>query len=180
MGKFKIKISGYGCDAIVFPINDEQLSIFIEGDVVEDAMTPEEICEVLDIDDYYGSDTIVNGLYFDNQNLFKSMAIVVNDENDNEVWRTDDNFSFDYDSFETEFIYNEEPYFVVESIEKGEFRVFELETETFNSELLTPVVVELLDGVLELMTTLSYDGVVLEGEFGDTRGTGDNYHIFEY
>ena len=180
MSKFKITVSGYGCDAIIFPITDEQMSTFQDGEVVDGGMDSEEICEVLEVDDYYSADNMVNGLYFNNEGLSKSINIVVENEIGDEIWRTDDSFKFDYETVETDYLFNEEPYFLVEAIEKGVFRVYEIEADSFNPELLTPVVVELLDGVLELMTTLSYDGVVLDGEFGDTRGTGDNYYLYEY
>ncbi len=179
MSKFKIEIIGVGCDTIIFPISEEQLETLSDGNVLDGEMTSEEICEVLEIDDYYDSENMMNGLYFDNKNLSKSFTIIVKDEDDNEVWRMGDSFKFDYDSFEIEFLYNEEDYFMVESIQKGNFRVFELETEEFNPELLSPIVVEVLDGVLEIMTSLAYDGEELYGEFGDTTNKGDNYHLFE-
>jgi hypothetical protein len=107
------------------------------------------------------------------------MEIVVEDEDGNEVWKSDKNFSFDYDSFETTFHFYNDNYFIVESMQKGQFRIFDLETEEFNPKLLTPVVVELLDGAFELITSLHYDGEELDGDFGDTRNTGDNYSLFE-
>ena len=177
--KYTITLSGYGCDAIIHPINNEQLETFTENNVPDGGMPNEEICEVLELDSIYDADDIVNGLYFDNEDLINTMEIVVEDENGNEVWKSDKNFTFDYDAFETTSQFYDDNYFVVESTQKGQFRVFELETEEFNPELLTPVVVELFDGIFELITALAYDGEELEADYGDTRSTGDNYFLFE-
>lgn len=177
--KYKITVSGYGCDAIIHTISEEQLETFTENNVSDGEMTNEEICDVLELDSIYDSDDIVNGLYFDNEELINTMEIVVEDEDGNEVWKSDKDFSFDYDTFETTFHFYDDNYFIVESMQKGQFRIFDLETEEFNPKLLTPVVVELLDGAFELITSLHYDGEELDGDFGDTRNTGDNYSLFE-
>lgn len=177
--KYTITLTGYGCDAVIHSITNEQLETFTENNVPDGGMTNEEICDVLELDSIYDADDIVNGLYFNNQDLIDTLEIVVEDEDRNEIWKSGKDFSFDYDTFETSCQFYDDNYFVVESTQKGQFRIFELETEEFNPELLTPVVVELFDGIFELITALSYDGEELEADFGDTRSTGDNYFLFE-
>ena len=86
MKKYKIEISGKGGEVYVFNLTDDQKQRFLEGDIMDDGMSVDEIYEVLEVEDFFESDETIIGLY-PNPYL---VGISVYNESGIKVWESDE------------------------------------------------------------------------------------------
>ena len=172
--KYTIEVNGKGGEAFIHKLTDEQYETLIDGDVEDDMMNTDEISEVLGVD-FLDTDDIVTGIYIGSDNIF----IKVTDESGNVVWESDD--EFDFEEYEEDYLYNDDKYFSIEDCIKGNFFNYVLETdEEFDPGLLSAKVVELLDGLSELIIDIKYDGQEMEKEYGDTSSKGFSYMLNKF
>jgi hypothetical protein len=152
--KYKITLTGFGCDSRVFKITDEQYTYLKESGVEDDELSLGEIEDYLQkelfLDDF--DDSIV-GPYLD------ETFITVEDESGNEVYdgrpstEKDDDNEWVYIDFE-----GKENYFVLEDYSKGTFFVFEVESETFDVDKLSFLVKDIADS-REIIIDAKYNGI---------------------
>ena len=176
--KYKIKLGGRGADIWIQNLNDEQRQVLQEGRVETDQMEYDEIAKVLNKDNVDDSDETYTGVYDD----IKTIVLEVYDESDNLIFdsTTIENWYFDLDTLDEhdvyESVYEEGNYLFVESYSKGTFFEFELETDNFDVNKLSPKKLEINER-FDLINGLLYDGVELDFEFGDYWGKGYYYHL---
>jgi hypothetical protein len=179
---YKIKTTGYGSDVFVYPVDEEQLETLRDSDVESAEMDIDEVCGVLGIDDYFSSDYVYNGINVTGD-LTENITITVYDENDNIIWESDKSFEFDYNNVEEQIVHDDEDCLMVQEAQKGTFMVYDIELEDdeeFNPKLLSPTLTEICDGVLQLITGLSYDDKEMNLDFGDTNSKGTYFYLYEY
>jgi hypothetical protein len=170
MKKFKIEISGKGCEAFLFKLDGEQLTSLSDGQVELDQMEEFEIEDILEVGSITQTNHVVVGLYTD------SFNICVFDNQDNLIFES--NSDFEFSDYIEDSIYNDDNYLMVRDSQKGTFFIYELELSgDFNPSLLSVETKELLDGALELITDIKYDGVEMEKDFGDTTSKGIYYKL---
>lgn len=167
--KYTLEISGRGCEAFLFKLTDEQFETLSDADVEGDALSVEEVCNILEIEDFFSTNDCLTGLY-NGKNNGEYLWIKVLDENEEVIWESEENF--DFEEIEDYYEYNDGHYLLVEDYQKGNFFNFSLETDEFNSNLLSAKIVELLDGRQELITDLKYDGEDMLRDYGDTSSKG--------
>ena len=171
--KYNIEVSGRGCEAFIFKLDEDQHNILLDGDVEGDQMSVEEVCGVLGIDDFFSTDDCLTGLY-NGKNHGEYLWIKVTDEDGNVVWESEENF--DFEEIEDYYEFNDGNFLLVEDYQKGNFFNFTLETdEDFNPLLLSGKVIELLDGRQELITDMKYNGEEMLKDYGDTSSKGFTY-----
>lgn len=179
--EYKIKTTGYGSDVFVYPINGEQLEALRDGDVLSGEMDIDEVCEILEIDDYYSSDYAYSGINA-NGGLTDDITITVYDDSDNIVWESDYSFQFHDEFIDYTYEHSDGNHLLIQDILKGEFMIYTLnleDDEEFNPELLKTNVTQICDGVVELLSELSYGDKEMIGDFGDNRGKGINFYLIE-
>jgi hypothetical protein len=169
--KYTIEVSGKGGEAFIHKLTEEQYETLQDGGVEEDQMDTEQISEILGVD-FLETDNIITGIYTGGENI----QIIVKDESGEIVWESDD--EFDFESWEDEYLFNDTTYLSAEDYQKGNFFNYVLETEEeFNPEMLTAVLVELLDGCSELITDIKYNEHEMIKDYGDTRSKGFTYML---
>lgn len=169
--KYTIEVNGRGGESFIHKISQEQYEQLQDGGVEDDAMDSDEINEVLGVD-FLETDDIISGIYNDGESIW----ITVRDEDGEVVWESDDDF--DFSEYEDKYYYNDTTYFNAEDYQKGNFFNYVLEIdEDFNPELLSAVLVELLDGRSELITDLKYNGEEMLKDYGDTTSKGFHYML---
>lgn len=167
--KYTLEISGRGCEAFLFKLTDEQFETLYDADVEGDALSVEEVCNILEIEDFFSTNDCLTGLY-NGKNNGEYLWIKVLDENEEVIWESEENF--DFEEIEDYYEYNDGHYLLVEDYQKGNFFNFVLETDEFNPNLLSAKIIELLDGRQELITDLKYDGEEMLKDYGDTSSKG--------
>jgi hypothetical protein len=169
--KYTIEVTGKGGEAFIHKLTEEQYETLQDGGVEEDQMDTDQISEVLGVE-FLETDNIITGIYTGGENIL----ITVKDESGEVVWESDD--EFDFESWEDEYLFNDATYFSAEDYQKGNFFNYVLETdEEFNPEMLTAVLVELLDGCSELITDIKYNDHEMVKDYGDTRSCGFTYML---
>lgn len=169
--KYTIEVNGKGGEAFIHKLTEEQFETLQDGGVEENQMDHEQISEVLGMD-FLDTEDIITGIYTGGENI----QIIVKDESGEIVWESDD--EFDFESWEDEYLFNDTTYFSAEDYQKGNFFNYVLETEDeFNPEMLTAVLVELLDGCSELITDIKYNEHEMIKDYGDTRSSGFTYML---
>lgn len=169
--KYTIEVNGKGAEAFIHKLTEEQYEALQDGGVEEDQMDTDQISEVLGVD-FLETDDIITGIYSGSDNI----EIIVKDESGKVIWKSDDEFEFE--EYEDEYQFNDTTYFSAEDYQKGNFFNYTLETEEeFNPEMLTAVLVELLDGCSELITDIKYKDHEMIKDYGDTRSKGFNYML---
>ena len=173
--KYKIEVFGRGLDTFIYQITDEQHEKWHECDVEEDCLTIDEIYEILKIESF--SDTnetilgIINGSYHG-----EYLTIVVKDENDEVVWESSE--TFDFEEIDEKYDYNDGHFLAISDYQKGLFFIGDLEIDTdFDPALLCGNIVDALEGKLELITGLKYDGQQINLDYGDTSSKGFNFYL---
>ena len=167
--KYTLEISGRGCEAFLFKLTDDQFETLYDADVEGDALSVEEVCNILEIEDFFSTNDCLTGLY-NGKNNGEYLWIKVLDENEEVIWESEENF--DFEEIEDYYEYNDGHYLLVEDYQKGNFFNFVLETDEFNPNLLSAKIIELLDGRQELITDLKYDGEEMLKDYGDTSSKG--------
>lgn len=169
--KYTIEVSGKGGEAFIHKLTEEQYETLQEGGVEDDLMDKDQIDDVLGVD-FLETDDIITGIYPGGDNIW----IKVIDETGEVVWESDE--YFDFEEYEDDYQFNDTNYFSAEDYQKGNFFNYTLETdEDFNSEMLTAVLVEILDGRSELIVDIKYNGHEMIKDYGDTVSKGFNYMI---
>lgn len=177
MKKYKIIFGGRGAEIYIHSINQEQKEKLQEMNI-EDKDAPvdwDKLNEILGTEWDYSDDTY-SGSY-DNPSAYH---ITVFDEEDNEVFSSDDDFYMDGTDEDEDYTFVEkENILVVEHYVKGTFKEYELELEEpFNPEKLSRVVVEIHE-TISVITSLKYDGKEIENfEYGDDWSKGAFFYIF--
>lgn len=177
MKKYKIIFGGRGAEVIIHSINQDQKEKLQEMDI-ENKDAPvdwDKLNEVLENEWDYSDDTYTGA--YDNPTAY---YITVYDENNNEVFSSDDDFYMDGSDSNDDYTYVEkENIFVVEHYVKGTFKEYELEIEeNFDPKKLVPVVVE-INETISLITDLKYDNKEIENfEYGDDWSKGAFFYIF--
>jgi len=187
--KYKIILGGRGADVWVHNLTEEQREQLEEGNVEGDEMDIDQIAEVLGLDHIDGTDEVYGGPYMGKTNF----VIEVYDEEDKKIWDsyngketfTDEEakefWDFDYDLIEEydkhEIVADSENTLLVEDYQKGNWRQYEIETDSFDPNKITPVVKEVGE-MIEIITGLCYEGVELETvDWLDTWSKGYYYHL---
>lgn len=169
--KYTIEVNGKGAEAFIHKLNEEQFEKLEEGGVEDDAMSQDEISEVLGTY-FLETDDIVTGIYLGSDNI----QIIVKDESGEVVWESDD--EFDFEEYEDDYKYNDTTYFSAEDYQKGNFFNYLLETdEEFDPSLLVAVTLELLDGRSELIVDIKYNGKEMQKDYGDTTSKGFTFML---
>ncbi len=171
--KYDIEVSGRGCEAFIFKINEEQYDTLFDGDVEGDQMSVDEICGILGVDDFFSTNDCLTGLY-NGKNHGEYFWIKVTDESGEVVWESEEDF--DFEEIEDYYEHNDGNFLLVEDYQKGNFFNFTLEIEDeFNPSLLSAKIIELLDGKQELITDMKYNGEEIPKDYGDTSSKGYTY-----
>jgi len=172
--KYKIEVSGRGGESFIFRLTEEQREKFSDADVESGNMSYEEICEVLGVEDYFSCNEQIMGLY-NGKNHGEHLLVEVFDEHDNPIWSSTE--ELDFQEVEESYECNDGNFLLIEDYQKGLFWRYELELEEeFNSDLLSIKIVELLDGMSELITDIKYNGQSIDyKDYGDTSSKGYNY-----
>jgi len=176
---FRIEVSGFGSSAFVQPLTNGVLDDLREGGLEEDELSIEDVCDIIDVEHYQMIDDVYSGINV-GSSLTENMEINVFDENDILVWSSDEEFEFYEEDIEERILCDDDNYLMIQDMGKGEFMVYEIEVnEDFDSALLSPIHVELLDGELELIVGLKYDGEELDNIGGSFKSQGLNFYLYE-
>lgn len=169
--KYTIEVNGKGAEAFLHKLTEEQYETLQDGGVEEDQMDHDQISEILGVD-FLDTEDIIMGIYTGCENI----QIIVKDESGEVVWESEDDF--DFEEYVDEYQFNDTHYLSAEDYQKGNFFNYTLETdEEFNSEMLTAVLVELLDGCSELITDIKYKDHEMIKDYGDTTSKGFTYML---
>ena len=164
--KYTIEVNAKGAEAFIHKITQEQYDNFQESGLEDDAMDVDEINEVLGVD-FLETEEIITGIYPSSENIW----ITVTNEAGEVVWESDEDF--DFAEYKNEYKFNDDLYFSAEDYQKGNFFNYQLETdEEFNPELLSAVLVEILDGRSDLIVDVLYDDKEMKKDYGDTTSKG--------
>lgn len=172
--KYTIDVGGRGSESFVFKLTEEQFQKLSEIDLYEAEV--DEIYQILGIEDFFITEDIFFGLY-NGANSGEYCWITVKNELDEIVWDSPENFNFS--EVEDLYLFNDDHYLLVDDFQKGTFFNYNIEIdEEFDPEKLSAETVELLDGYLELITDIRYDGnKIEEKDWVDTRSKGYNYYL---
>jgi hypothetical protein len=174
--KYKIEVSGRGGDSFIFRLTEEQREKFSDADVESGSMEYDEICGILGVEDYFSSNDQIMGLY-NGKNHGEHLYIEVFDESGEVIWKSPEDY--DFPEVEVSYEYNDGNYLLIEDYQKGLFWNYQLDLEEeFNSDLLSIKIVELLDGMSELITDIKYNGESIDyKDYGDTSSKGFTYYL---
>jgi hypothetical protein len=173
--KYTIQITGEGADNFIFKLSENQRQKLWDADVESGNVDQEEICEILEIETIFETDDNFIGLYI-GENHGEHLKITVLDSSDHPVWESNNQFNFkDFKMIEQ---YSDGEYLLIEDFQKGHFFDYTLESDTqFNPDLLSCKIVNLLDGVSQVITQIQYAGVNLDYDYIDTSSKGFTYYL---
>lgn len=188
MANYTIRISGYGGEVVLGKITQEQYDYWVDKEEElethslwdpyesdESMETPNPITDdesPLFLGYWHENDDIEHTNGADADNLY----VVVENEDGNEIWTTDD-IELDHitrvekDDLEPGY------YLTAFSAEKGEFFYGEFETEKFNHKKLKFHATRIMDDVI--VDTVMYGEESIDNEGGDTRGKSQGIELFE-
>ena len=164
---YKIEILGIGSEFTIFELTEEQKEKLKEGGIEDDEMDSDQICQVLEVEDYFSDDSqmaLYDGEY----------CIKVTDENENVIWEAEEGHEFE--KTELVDVYMSGDYLLIDDCQKGHFFTYFLETDSFDSKLLTPVNTEFI-GRYSVITDFKYDGKSIDREWVDTGSKGYTYYL---
>jgi hypothetical protein len=178
MKTYKLILSGRGADIFIHPVNEEQRQKFIDMDIMADdaEVDLDEVTEILGVDSWDYADETYTGSYCSPEGYH----IQVLDENEEVVWKSDDDFYMNEGEDEGDYTFIEkENILVIEHYVKGTFKEYELNIEgEFDPEKLSFKRVDVHEYV-EVITDLKYDGQSLElDEYGDYWSKGCFFYLF--
>ena len=178
MKTYKLILSGRGADIFIHPVNEEQRQKFIDMDIMADdaEVDLDEVTKILGVDSWDYADETYTGSYCSPE----SYHIQVLDENEEVVWRSDDDFYMNEGEDEGDYTFIEkENILVIEHYVKGTFKEYKLNIEgEFDPEKLSFKRVDVHEYV-EVITDLKYDGQSLElDEYGDYWSKGCFFYLF--
>lgn len=177
MKKYKLFLGGRGAEIYIHPISLDQKEK-LKGLDIENRDTPvdwDKLNEILQTEWDYTDETY-SGAYDDPSDYH----ITVLDDNDNEIFSSNDDFYMEGSDSDEDYIFVEkENVLVIEHYVKGTYKEYELEIdEPFNQLKLTPVVLE-INETISLITGLKYDNKEIENfEYGDDWSKGAFFHLF--
>ncbi len=180
MKKYKLVLGGRGADIFIHPVNEEQKEklqeMGVDNDSPESNIDLDELTDLLEVDSWDYADETYTGSYCSPE----SYHIQVLDENEEVVWRSDDDFYMNEGEDEGDYTFIEkENILVIEHYVKGTFKEYELNIEgEFDPEKLSFKRVDVHEYV-EVITDLKYDGQSLElDEHGDYWSKGCFFYLF--
>lgn len=172
-----MSLGGRGAEIYIHNLTPEQKEKLKDMDI-ENKDAPvdwDKLNEILGTEWDY-TDDIYTGAY-DNPEAY---YITVFDEENNEVFASDDDFYMDGTDDEEDYIYVEkENVLVIEHYVKGTYKEYEFEIDgDFDPSKLSAVVTE-INETISIITDLKYDGKKLENfEYGDDWSKGAFFYIF--
>jgi len=164
---YKIEIQGRGSEFTIYELTEEQKEKLQDGGIEDDVMDSDQICEVLEVEDYFSNDSqmaLYDGEYY----------IKVTDENENVIWESEEGHEFE--KTELVDVYNDGDYLLIDDYQKGHFFTYFLEVDSFDPKLLTPVNTEFI-GRYSVITDFKYNGQKIDREWGDTWSKGYTYYL---
>ena len=170
-------LGGRGAELYIHHLTEEQKQQ-LQDMKIEDRDAPvdwDKLNEILKTEWDYTDDMYT--VAYDNPTAYH---IRVFDENDEEVFSSDDDFFLEEGESEEDYQFVEkENVLVIEHYMKGTFKDYELEIEgEFDPSKITPVVLEINEAI-SLITDLKYDNKEIENfEYGDDWSKGAFFHIF--
>jgi len=176
MKQYRISLGGRGSEVYVFELTNDLYQQLLDGDVTNDSMEHDDICEILGVESYYDCpNETVMGPYPD------AFYMKVTDENENVVYDSDE---FDYDkSYTYEKYCDDKKYLIIEDYCKGEHVVYNIEIENdFDIEKVQFLVCE-IGCQTDIITGLTYDNDnkhELYHDYGDTSSKGYYYNLINY
>ena len=177
--KYKISLGGRGGENYIHRLTSEQYDQFVawsddDGDIdLSSASIDDDIIPILgkeDTFDIFDTEQIILGPYSDSESIY----IKVISESDEEVWSSIEDFDFesDFREFKTDV-----DCLVIQDYVKGEFKNFEIESESFDPSKIE-LIVEEIGYECEIVVGIKYDGVELEVvDFGDYWSKGFNFFL---
>ena len=170
-------MGGRGAELYIHPINEEKKQLLKEMDVENENVVVDfdKLSEVLGVDNWDYTEEIYLGPY-DNPSAYH---ITVLDEQENVVWQSEEDFYMNEPESEEDYRFIEkENSLLIEHYVKGGFKEYTLTTsENFDSEKLTPVLIEINETV-SVITDLKYDNEEMEiDEYGDNWSKGAFFYI---
>lgn len=173
MKKYKIYLTGRGCDLYLYPLDEEKKNKIKEFELTSPDFDFEQVAPILGSE--WPSDTEISymGTYNDPDNYL----IIVEDENGKVIWESPQELSITDGHFQS--VHSNEDIFVIEDYAKGSFFTFNVELEEdFNHEKLNTKVLEVAD-IFEIVVGLIYDDLDLEDfkDFDDTWSKGFSYYL---
>jgi len=174
---YKVILGGRGAELYIHPINEEKKQLLKEMDVENENVVVDfdKLSEVLGVDNWDYTEEIYLGPY-DNPSAYH---ITVLDEQENVVWQSEEDFYMNEPESEEDYRFIEkENSLLIEHYVKGGFKEYTLTTsENFDSEKLTPVLIEINETV-SVITDLKYDNEEMEiDEYGDNWSKGAFFYI---
>jgi hypothetical protein len=166
--KYKIVISGRGSETYVHKLNEDQINIIKEMDLEDPDV--DELSSILKKEDIFDTDDIIFGAYSSPENFL----IIVYDEEDNLIWESSDDHEFEDCDFRC--VFDMDKVLLIEDYVKGQFYSYELETDDFDFNKLTPVITEIGERI-EVITDLVYDDQSLEKDYLDYWSKGMYYYL---
>ena len=180
--KYTINLGGRGGDIYVYELNKEQKTQLTEGNVADpkgSTLNEEAISEILGVEFVDDSDKTYTGVY-DDPSLM--MVEVTNEEGEIvfDSSQSDKDWYFNLETLSEhemhESVHNEGNCLFVENYCKGNFFIFEVETEYFNPALLSPICLQ-VGGRFNLIVGLCYDGEELMKKYDDYWSNGLYYYL---
>ena len=179
MKKIKLVLSGRGAECYVHNITEQQKEKLINAGILDNKMSVDSICEMLEIEFFDEKANIYTGAYTNSSDF----NISVYNETNDLIWESDENFEFNeefsddwWNEVESE---EDEIKLIVEDYIKGTFQTYELElSEDFDPSKLSPIMLEISESV-EIIAGFKYDGQELnKPELGDFLSKGFSFHIY--
>lgn len=170
-------LGGRGAELFIHPLSEEQ-KLQLREMKIESRDVPvdwEKLNNILKKEWDYTDDRY-SGAY-DNPTAYYMRVF---DENQEEVFASDDDFFLEEGESEDDYQFVEkENVLVIEHYIKGTFKEYELEIDgEFNPKKITPVVLE-VNETISLIKDLKYDNKEIQNfDYGDDWSKGTFFHIF--
>ena len=180
MKNYKLFLGGLGAEVIIHPVTEEQKSTLIEWGVnnenPDSNIDLDGITELLELDSWdYAEDT-----YTGSYSSTDGYHIYVQDEKDEIVWKSDENFKMivgNDDGDNT--LIADENILVIEHYVKGSFKEYELNIEGEFDPMKISYKRASIHDCIEVITDLKYDEQTLDlYEHGDFWSKGCFFYLF--
>ena len=180
MKNIKLILGGKGAECHVHDINKAQKERFINGDVQNDKMSLDLICEILNINFFEEGARFYSGVY----NSSDQYYIAALDENNNLIFESTEGWSLpikdykDMDDSDLILVETTPNKFIIEDSVKGNFIEYVLELDDdFDPNKLSPVITD-ISNTIEIITSLKYDGKEIKKcEYGDNWSKKLNFYL---
>jgi len=178
MKSYKVILGGRGVECYVHPIDSKKKKKLREMKIEEDDLPVDwdELNKVLGVESWDYSDEVYTGPYANPS----AYHITVLDENNEQIFSSDDEFYMEEGENEDDFKYIEKKdVLVIEHYVKGTFKEYILKIEEeFDEKKFTPVIYEINEAI-SIITDLKYDNKEMDlEEYGDNWSKGAFFYIF--